>query len=242
MSWSQQSKLFSNFRKKPPFLELINISLTHRRGLWMFVIGWENWIELKLTSVYSSVYWKQKRAATTGKGIMKMMAWLSTEILLMSMKISWKNHSIHMCPFSSVSSHSKKNCNLTFFCPAAAACNPLQSLSADRLMPASTIRNPSDKFKIFMFLFVDWGSASSASLWKISFRISTRHYRIHSWKWDNWKKLSAFASIKLGSSFIIVGLGSNHIKLRTIGEAKIRKILYFLFSVKIAHIVIIIFR
>ena len=145
--------------------------------------------------------------------------------------------------FSIVPQQKKKNkSNLTFFCPAAAGCSPLQSLSAGRLMPASTIRNPSDKFKIFMFLFVDWGSASSDSLWKICFRISTRHYRIHSWKWDNWKKLSAFASIKLGSSFIIVGLGSNHIKLRTIGEAKIRKILYFLFSVKIAHIVIIIFR
>jgi hypothetical protein len=71
----------------------------------------------------------------------------------------------------SESSRSKKANNLTFLCPGAVACSPLESVSADSLMPASVTPSPAVKFKILMVLSVSSGSGSSALLTALCFRI-----------------------------------------------------------------------
>jgi hypothetical protein len=75
-------------------------------------------------------------------------------------------------------SHSKNANILTFRCPVAVARCPLQSLSADSLMPAAVTRSHSPKPKTLTILSVSSGSGSSASLRALCFRIGKRCYRM----------------------------------------------------------------
>jgi len=88
---------------------------------------------------------------------------------------------------------------LTILCPFAAVRCSLQSLSADRLMPASVTRSPSDSFKNLVVLSISSDSVSSASLKEICFRKSAVCYRVSYWSWEfnHCKKSSASARKKI---------------------------------------------
>jgi hypothetical protein len=75
-------------------------------------------------------------------------------------------------------SHSKNANILTFHCPLAVARSPLQSLSADSLMPAAVTRSHSSKPKTLTVPSVILGSGSSALLRALCFRIGKMYYRI----------------------------------------------------------------
>ena len=111
----------------------------------------------------------------------------------------------------SESSHNKTASILTILCPFAAVRCSLQSLSADRLMPASVTRSPSVNFKNLLALSISSHSVSSASLKEIWFRKSTVCYRIGSWSLESshWKKYIPPASKKMRSAYDVICVVGN---------------------------------
>jgi len=112
----------------------------------------------------------------------------------------------------SVCSHNMTANNLTILCPFASVRCSLQSLPADRLMPASLTRSPSVNLENLVVLSISSHSVSSASLKKVCFRKSAVCYRISSWSWEfsHCKKSSASARKKLRSLYDVNCLAENY--------------------------------
>ena len=127
-----------------------------------------------------------------------------------------------------------KASNLTILCPFAAVRCSLQSLSADRLMPASVTRGPSVSFKNLLALSISSHSVSSASLKEIWFRKSTVCYRIGSWslEFSHWKKYIPPASKKLRSSYDVNCVAENDIQFGRKEDEKSGNIFIYYFLEK----------
>ena len=162
---------------------------------------------------------KLKQAATIGQGIMKMMAFFTTENLNVSLHISRKNHSQKMSPFPSESSqHNGSNLiNPSQAAAAAAARCSLQTLSADSLMPASVARKkslsqiqnphvPLYKFRL-RFLCFTKGNLLPDFHQMLKDRLLVIEVQQP-------KKSSAFASMKLRSTYNITGFGRKRRSVR----------------------------
>ena len=186
----------------------------------LILTGWPcDWTESCII-VFENIYWNQQREATNLQGIVKLIASFMTEKLHVSLKISWKNHSIKMFHFPSECSHSKKARILTIIYPVAAVRFSLQSLSAERLMPGSVTRIPLLKFRSFFVLFISLDIFSLDSLRALCVLISTICWRMGSGslKFSNWEKFSHFTSLKDHSSYTLVGLRAKVFQSRSIRE------------------------